>query len=105
HALTAWREPYPHTRANSLSRCPRYRTGVPFRDAHEATGKAVRYCIDKHCDLDTLDLSVLKKISPAIEKDVYTVLTLQGSVEARCHLGGTAPEQVREASKRARMRL
>ncbi|MCP4696148.1 MAG: argininosuccinate lyase [Gammaproteobacteria bacterium] len=81
------------------------RKGVPFRDAHEATGKAVRYCIDKHCDLDTLDLSVLKKISPAIEKDVYTVLTLQGSVEARRHMGGTAPEQVHEAIKRARMRL
>jgi len=81
------------------------RKGVAFRDAHEIVGKAVRHCIDHHCALDELSEAVFKEFSPVIEADVYAVLTLQGSVAARNHLGGTAPEQVLAAVKRARSRL
>ena len=81
------------------------RKGVAFRDAHEIVGKAVRHCIDHHCALDELSEAVFKEFSPVIEADVYAVLTLQGSVAARNHLGGTAPEQVLAAVERARSRL
>lgn len=81
------------------------RKGVPFRDAHEMVGKAVRVCLDSDRDLSDLALAELKELSPFIEDDVYAVLTLEGSVNARDHLGGTAPNQVRAAAKRARKRI
>ncbi len=81
------------------------RQGVPFRDAHEAVGKAVAYCLDKGTDLNDLRLDELKRFSPHIGQDVFEALTLEGSVAARDHLGGTAPKQVRLAIQRARKRL
>ena len=78
------------------------RKGVAFRDAHEIVGKAVRYCIEADCDLDALSLDVFQSFSPLIEDDVYDVLTLEGSVNARNHIGGTAPSQVRAALQRLR---
>jgi argininosuccinate lyase len=78
------------------------RNGVPFRDAHEIVGTAVRYCVDNACDLADLPLEVFKGFSSAIGEDVYQYLTLEGSVAARKHLGGTAPEQVRIAVARLR---
>ncbi len=81
------------------------RKGVPFRDAHEIVGKAVRLGINTDRDLSQIDLDEFKKLSPAIGKDVYAVLTVEGSLKARNHLGGTAPAQVRAAVKRARKRL
>lgn len=81
------------------------RKGVPFRDAHAIVGKAVRSAIDEHKDLAELPLERLREFSTAIEADVYTVLSLEGSVAARNHLGGTAPGQVRAAVARARQRL
>jgi argininosuccinate lyase len=81
------------------------RQGVPFRDAHEIVGKAVRLAIDTDRDLSQIDLDEYKKLSPAIGKDVYGVLTVEGSLKARDHLGGTAPSQVKAAIKRARQRL
>lgn len=78
------------------------RRGVPFRDAHEAVGRAVRHCIDAGCDLADLDVSTLRHFAAVIDEDVYRVLTLEGSVAARDHLGGTAPKRVREAVARAR---
>ncbi len=81
------------------------RKGVPFRDAHEVVGKAVRHGIDSGRDLAELPLEELQRFSPAIGADVFEVLTLEGSVAARNHLGGTAPEQVRAAARRARERL
>jgi argininosuccinate lyase len=81
------------------------RKGVAFRDAHEIVGKAVRHAIERQCGLEDLSLAVFQGFSPVIEQDVYPVLTLEGSVAARNHLGGTAPAQVREAVKRARKRL
>jgi len=81
------------------------RKGVPFRDAHEIVGKAVRHCVDKQCDLSDLSLDVLQSFSDTIQADVHEVLTLQGSVAARNHFGGTAPEQVKAAAQRVRKRL
>ena len=81
------------------------RKGAAFRDAHEVVGRAVRHGIDTGQDLSEMKIEVLQGFSPAIEPDVYTILTLDGSVTARDHLGGTAPEQVRAAIKRAHRRL
>jgi argininosuccinate lyase len=71
--------------------------GLPFRDAHEAVAHAVRYCDTKECDLSELTLDEMKRFSPLIEADIAAVLTLEGSVAARDHIGGTAPNQVRAA--------
>ena len=81
------------------------RKGIAFRDAHEVVGKSVAYCIQKGCDLADLDLDELRRFSPAIDGDVFDCLTLEGSVAARDHIGGTAPAQVRAAIDRARTRL
>ena len=81
------------------------RRGVPFRDAHEAVGKAVALGVAKGCDLAQLSLPELQSFSEVIGEDVYDVLTLEGSVAARDHVGGTAPNQVRAAVARARARL
>ncbi|MBF0470370.1 MAG: argininosuccinate lyase [Gammaproteobacteria bacterium] len=77
------------------------RGGIPFRDAHEIVGKSVSYAIDKQCDLAQLELSELQQFCAEIKEDVFSVLTLEGSVAARNHPGGTAPEQVKAAAKRA----
>jgi argininosuccinate lyase len=79
--------------------------GMPFRDAHEAVARAVRHAEAKGCDLADLSLAELRQFSPLIGEDVYGVLTLEGSLAARNHIGGTAPEAVRRAIARARSRL
>ncbi|MCC7412679.1 MAG: argininosuccinate lyase [Gammaproteobacteria bacterium] len=81
------------------------RKGVPFRDAHAIVGRAVRHASEQGVDLDALALETLREFAPQIEDDVFAVLTLEGSVAARDHVGGTAPEQVRAAAGRARARL
>ncbi len=79
--------------------------GLPFREAHEAVARAVRAAEQKGCDLADLSLIELQAFSPLVEADIYSVLTLEGSLAARDHLGGTAPNQVRAAVARARARL
>jgi argininosuccinate lyase len=81
------------------------RKGVAFRDAHEVVGRAVRIGIDSSRDLSELDLAELQALSAVIEADVFAVLTLEGSVAARNHFGGTAPAQVRAAVARAQQRI
>ena len=71
------------------------RHGTPFRTAHDIVGQTVRAASERGCGLEDLPLDVLKSFSPSIEEDVYEVLKLEGSVNARNHLGGTAPEHVR----------
>lgn len=78
------------------------RKGIPFRDAHEIVGKAVAYGIQQGKDLSELSLEELQQFSDIIEQDVFDVLTLEGSVNARDHLGGTAPAQVKKAVATAR---
>jgi argininosuccinate lyase len=81
------------------------RKGMPFRDAHGVVGRAVRRAIELGTGLDELSIEELKSFSPLIEEDVFDVLTLEGSVRARTHVGGTAPVQVRRAIREARLRL
>jgi argininosuccinate lyase len=78
------------------------RKGLAFRDAHEIVGHAVRLGIDSQRDLSDLSLAELRSLSAVIESDVFEVLTPEGSVAARNHYGGTAPQQVRAAIVRAR---
>ena len=79
--------------------------GVPFRDSHETVAKAVRTAEKKGCDLSEFTLSELQKFSQLIEKDIFSILTLDGSMKSRNHTGGTAPSQVRKAIKSARKDL
>jgi argininosuccinate lyase len=81
------------------------RKGVPFRDAHEAVASAVREAERLGVDLAALPLSKLRQFSKQIGADAKRVLTPEGSVAARNHVGGTAPPQVRAAIARARKRL
>jgi argininosuccinate lyase len=76
--------------------------GMPFRDAHEAVALAVKYAVKKGCDLADLTLKELQQFSAMISDDVFKVLTLEGSVASRNHIGGTAPAQVKQAIARAR---
>jgi argininosuccinate lyase len=79
--------------------------GLPFRDAHEAVAHAVRACDVAGCDLSDMSLETLQGFSALIGQDVFAVLTLEGSVAARDHVGGTAPNQVRKAIERVRKQL
>lgn len=81
------------------------RKGIAFRDAHEVVGNAVATAEKQGKDIAELSLEELKSFSSEIESDVYDVLTLEGALAARGHIGGTAPRQVRAAIKRARGRL
>ncbi len=78
------------------------RQNLPFRDAHEVVGKAVAMGVETGKDLSELTLEELQQFSDKIKADVFDVLTLEGSVESRNHIGGTAPEQVKQAIARAR---
>ena len=78
------------------------RKGLPFRDAHEVVGKSVAYGIETDKDLSEMTLQELQVFSDLITDDVFDVLILEGSVQARDHIGGTAPTQVRAAAQRAR---
>jgi argininosuccinate lyase len=79
--------------------------GLAFRDAHEVVGKAVAFGIEQEKDLAELTLEQLQLFSSSIEADVFEILSLEGSVAARNHVGGTAPEQVRKAAVKAKARL
>jgi len=79
--------------------------GMPFRDAHEVVGKAVKHGVDNNIDLGDMSLDTLQKFSDMINESVFDVLTLEGSVNSRDHIGGTAPNQVKEAVARADARI
>ncbi|MDM1707246.1 argininosuccinate lyase [Thiopseudomonas alkaliphila] len=79
--------------------------GLPFRDCHEIVGLAVRYGVEQEKDLAEMSLDELRQFSDKITDDVFEVLTLEGSVNARNHIGGTAPAQVRQAVQRGRKLL
>ncbi|MFA5677160.1 MAG: argininosuccinate lyase [Pseudomonas sp.] len=81
------------------------RKGLPFRDCHEIVGHAVKYGVDNSKDLAEMSLEELRRFSDQIDQDVFEVLTLEGSVNARDHIGGTAPAQVRAAVQRGRALL
>ncbi|HDH04549.1 MAG TPA: argininosuccinate lyase, partial [Nitrospirae bacterium] len=68
--------------------------GMPFRDAHNVTGKIVRYCIDKNMTLTDLDLKNLKQFSKLISKDVFHYITVEASVNGKTSFGGTSRKTV-----------
>ena len=74
--------------------------GLPFRDAHEIVANAVKTCVKKNKDLSELTLTELKAFSPLIEKDIFKVLSVEGSVLSRNHVGATSPKQVSQQIKR-----
>jgi len=78
------------------------RRGMPFRDAHEVVGKAVRYCIEARKELEELTLAEWRGFSAFIEEDIMAAITLGASVNARSTTGGTALERVREEIERAK---
>ncbi len=78
---------------------------VPFRDAHEIVGNTVHYAIEQEKPLENLSLKELQSFGSMIEEDVFQVLTLEGSLNARNHIGGTAPEQVTKAVAEAKRKL
>jgi len=77
------------------------RKGLPFRDAHEVVGKTVAHCVNRGIHLEDMSLADLQGFNQAIEEDVFSVLSLEGSVAARDHVGGTAPNQVIAAARSA----
>jgi argininosuccinate lyase len=79
--------------------------GMPFRDAHEVVALAVRFAVDSQQDLSDLSLETLQGFASQITDDVYAVLTLEGSLESRDHIGGTAPKAVKKAIARAKTKL
>ena len=79
--------------------------GLPFRDAHEVVGQSVSYGIEHQKDLSELSLEELQAFDDRIENDVFDVLSLEGSLCARDHLGATSPNQVKQAIKAARKTL
>ena len=81
------------------------RQGLAFRDAHDVVGRAVRLGVETKRDLSEMSLEELQTFSATIQSDVFDVLTLEGSVAARNHFGGTAPAQVKLAIERAKKRL
>ena len=78
---------------------------MAFRDAHEVVGLAVRLGLESDRDLSELSLSELQQFSAMISADVFEVLSLEGSVAARKHIGGTAPETVTKAIQTARQNM
>jgi argininosuccinate lyase len=78
------------------------RKGLPFRDAHEVVGKAVRYCIENEMDIPELSLAEWQLFSPRIEGDIFDCITLEASVNARKATGGTALERVKAEIARAK---
>jgi argininosuccinate lyase len=81
------------------------RKGLPFREAHEIVGRAVREGIARSKELGELSLEELKRFSPLIEKDVYGALSVESSLRARAVTGGTAPDAVARAIAQARARV
>ncbi len=79
--------------------------GLPFRQAHEVSGKSVRYCIEKGMKLDEMSLAELKQFSPLFEEDILAAIKVETCVAARNSYGGTSPTQVKEAIERGREAL
>ena len=74
---------------------------VPFREAHGIVGRIVSYCIDRGCELVDLTVQDMQQFSPVIEKDVYEVISIDGSVQSRISTGGTSLQRVEEALRAA----
>lgn len=78
---------------------------VPFREAHGIVGRAVAYCLEKKCELYELSVKEMQVFSPVIQKDVFEVLSVEGSVESRISTGGTSGQRVEEALAAAEKKM
>jgi argininosuccinate lyase len=79
--------------------------GMPFREAHHATGRIVRRAEEKGCDIAELPLADMQAVEPRIDKSVFRVLGVENSVASRTSYGGTAPANVKKAVAAARRRF
>ena len=79
--------------------------GLPFRESHGIVAKVVKQAVSKDCDISEFDLSELQKFSSVIDKDVYKYLTLEGSIQSRKHVGGTAFSAVKKAISKVKIKL
>ncbi|SVA34573.1 uncharacterized protein METZ01_LOCUS87427 [marine metagenome] len=79
--------------------------GVPFREAHELTGKTVAFCLEKEKTLTDLSLAQLRKISKRFDEEVFDHIALQNSVDRKNIYGGTAKNQVRAQITRLTKKL
>jgi argininosuccinate lyase len=79
--------------------------GMTFREAHGIVAKVVKFAINEQRDLSELELKALQKFSKLIDKDVFSCLTLKGSIQSRKHIGGTAFNTVKAALKRAKKKI
>jgi argininosuccinate lyase len=79
--------------------------GVPFRKAHEKIGNAVRYCLEKGCELDGLTLEELQHFGPEFREDFFAAITLEATLDCHNVIGGTARAQVQHALALAEDRL
>jgi len=79
--------------------------GIPFREAHEITGKTVAYCLQKNLTLDTITLKELQELSPKIKKDVFEHISMEGSADRKNVYGGTAKNQIEKQIKRLEKKL
>ena len=81
------------------------RKGMPFRDAHEISGRIVSYAEDKGTEIEELGFKEIKKFSKLIEVDIFEYISVQGSIESRNSYGGTATDNVRKMITQAKRRL
>ena len=79
--------------------------GLPFRESHGIVARVVKEAVSKNCDISEFQLSALQKFSSVIDKDVYKYLTLEGSIQSRKHVGGTAFSAVKKAIAKAKIKL
>ena len=79
--------------------------GMTFREAHGVVAQVVKFAINEQCDLSEIELKVFQKFSKLIDKDVFSCLTLKGSIQSRKHIGGTAFNTVKAALKRAKQKM
>ncbi|HEX8621733.1 MAG TPA: argininosuccinate lyase [Allosphingosinicella sp.] len=94
-----------HATATDLADWLVREAGLPFREAHHVTGRAVKLAEQRGCALADLDLEALRSVDARIDERVYSVLTVDASVRSRTSYGGTAPERVGEQIRRARKTL
>jgi argininosuccinate lyase len=79
--------------------------GLPFREAHHVTGRAVKLAEDRGCRLDQLPLDALQAVDPRIAESCFALLSVDASVASRASHGGTAPSEVRKRIAEARIAL
>jgi argininosuccinate lyase len=79
--------------------------GVPFRKAHEKIGNAVRYCLDKGCELGNLSLEELRQFGDEFDNDFFAAISLEATLDCHDVIGGTARHRVKEALAAAANRI